>query len=223
MKERSLRSAPTPSIRRMPRYLRCLHALRSDRAEWVSCTFLARRLSVDPTLVRKDLALTGATGKPRVGFYLPDLIEAVERFIGWDNPEDAFLVGVGHLGTALLGFDGFSRHGLNIVAGFDSDPAKIGSQIAEKSILDVAKLPDLAHRMHIRIGIITVGARNAQTVADLMLSGGIQAIWNFAPTPLDLPEGIILENEDLSGTLAVISRRLIASKKVTPSPPPIPQ
>jgi redox-sensing transcriptional repressor len=58
-----------------------------------------------------------------------------------------------------------------------------------------------------------VGARNAQTVADLMLSGGIRAIWNFAPTPLDLPEGIILENEDLSGTLAVISRRLTASSK----------
>jgi redox-sensing transcriptional repressor len=194
----------------MPRYLRCLHALRSDRVEWVSCTFLAQRLSVDPTLVRKDLALTGITGKPKVGYYLPDLIAAVERFIGWDNPEDAFLVGVGHLGTALLGFEGFTRHGLNIVAGFDNDPDKIGTQIADKPILDASKLPDLAQRMHIRIGIITVGARNAQKVADLMLSGGIEAIWNFAPTPLDLPEGIILENEDLSGTLAVISRRLAA-------------
>ena len=211
MQEKPLRSAPTPSVRRMPRYLRCLHALRSDRVEWVSCTFLAQRLSVDPTLVRKDLALTGITGKPKVGYYLPDLITAVERFIGWDNPEDAFLVGAGHLGTALLGFDGFARHGLNIVAGFDRDPARIGTVVAEKVILDVAKLPDLALRMHIRIGIITVGAKNAQTVADLMLSGGILAIWNFAPVPLDLPDGIILENEDLSGTLAVISRRLAAN------------
>lgn len=211
MKDKPLRIAPTPSVRRMPRYLRCLHALRSDRVEWVSCTFLAQRLNVDPTLVRKDLALTGITGKPKVGYFLADLITAVERFIGWDNPEDAFLVGVGHLGTALLGFEGFARHGLNIVAGFDNDPGKIGQEVAGKSILDAAKLPDLAQRMHIRIGIITVGARNAQTVADLMLAGGIQAIWNFAPTPLDLPPGVILENEDLSGTLAVISRRLAAS------------
>jgi len=211
MKDKPLRIAPTPSVRRMPRYLRCLHALRSDRVEWVSCTFLAQRLGVDPTLVRKDLALTGITGKPKVGYYLPDLITAVERFIGWDNPEDAFLVGVGHLGSALLGFEGFARHGLNIVAGFDNDPGKVGQDVAGKPILDVAKLPDLAQRMHIRIGIITVGARNAQAVADLMLAGGIQAIWNFAPTPLDLPAGVILENEDLSGTLAVISRRLAAS------------
>ncbi len=211
MKDKPLRIAPTPSVRRMPRYLRCLHALRSDRVEWVSCTFLAQRLNVDPTLVRKDLALTGITGKPKVGYYLPDLITAVEKFIGWDNPEDAFLVGVGHLGTALLGFEGFARHGLNIVAGFDNDPGKIGREVAGKPVLEAAKLPDLAQRMHIRIGIITVGARNAQTVADLMLAGGIRAIWNFAPTPLDLPPGIILENEDLSGTLAVISRRLAAS------------
>ena len=97
------------------------------------------------------------------------------------------------------------------MAGFDRDPARIGTVVAEKVILDVAKLPDLALRMHIRIGIITVGAKNAQTVADLMLSGGILAIWNFAPVPLDLPDGIILENEDLSGTLAVISRRLAAN------------
>ncbi len=211
MKDKPLRSAPTPSVRRMPRYLRCLHALRSDRVEWISCTFLAERLNVDPTLVRKDLALTGITGKPKVGYYLPDLIMAVERFIGWDNPEDAFLVGAGHLGTALLGFEGFARHGLNIVAGFDNDPTKVGTTVADKPILDAAKLPDLAQRMHIRIGIITVGARNAQAVADLMLSGGITAIWNFAPVPLDLPEDVILENEDLSGTLAVISRRLAAS------------
>ena len=206
--DRPLRSAPTPSLRRMPMYLRCLYALQKTNVEWVSCTYLAERLQKDATLVRKDLALTGIVGKPKVGFHLQGLIAAIEHFIGWDNLEGAFLAGVGNLGSALLGYEGFTQHGLNIVAGFDVDPAKVGTEVHGKRILHIDKLPDLAHRMHIGIGIITVGARTAQTVADLMVAGGIRAIWNFAPIRLELPEEIIVENEDLAGTLAVISRRL---------------
>ncbi len=206
--ERPLRSAPTPSLRRMPMYLRCLQALQKTNVEWVSCTYLAERLQKDATLVRKDLALTGIVGKPKVGFHLPGLIAAIEHFIGWDNLEDAFLAGVGNLGSALLGYEGFAQHGLNIVAGFDVDPAKVGTEVQGKRILHIDKLPDLARRMHIGIGIITVGARTAQPVADLMVQGGIRAIWNFAPVRLAVPEGTIVENEDLAGTLAVISQRL---------------
>ena len=202
------RPAPRPSLRRMPMYLRCLRGLARTSVEWVSCTYLAEVLQMDPTLVRKDLALTGVVGKPKVGFHITGLIAAMEHFIGWDNLEDAFLVGVGNLGSALLGYEGFGQHGLNIVAGFDVDPAKVGREIQGRRILLVDELPDLAQRLHIGMGIITVGVRAAQGVADLMVAGGIRAIWNFAPTRLEVPEGMIVENEDLAGTLAVLSRRL---------------
>ena len=206
--ERPLRSAPRPSLRRMPMYLRCLRGLQKTSVEWVSCTYLAQVLQMDPTLVRKDLALTGVVGRPKVGFQLSGLIAAMEHFIGWDNLEDAFLVGVGNLGSALLGYEGFGQHGLNIVAGFDVDPAKVGTEIQGRRILHVDKLAGLAERMHIGIGIITVGVRSAQGVADLMVAGGIRAIWNFAPMRLEVPDHMIVENEDLAGTLAVLSRRL---------------
>lgn len=206
--ERQLKSAPTPSLRRMPMYLRCLYALRKTDVEWVSCTYLAEVLQKDPTLVRKDLAMTGIVGKPKVGFHVTGLVAAIEHFIGWDNLEDAFLAGVGNLGSALLGYEGFAQHGLNIVAGFDVDAAKVGTEVHGKRILHIDKLTDLAQRMHIGIGIVTVGARTAQAVADRMVAGGIRAIWNFAPVRLEMPPEIIVENEDLAGTLAVISRRL---------------
>lgn len=205
---KGIKSAPTPSLRRMPMYLRCLRALSRTDVEWVSCTYLAERLEMDPTLVRKDLALTGITGKPKVGYQLTALIAAIQHFIGWDNLEDAFLAGVGNLGTALLGYEGFSQHGLNIVAGFDVDPEKIGTEVHGRLVLPLHKLTNLARRMHIGIGVITVGGAAAQEVADLMITGGIKGIWNFAPVHLEVPEGIIVENEDLAGTLAVISRRL---------------
>jgi redox-sensing transcriptional repressor len=200
----------------MPVYLRCLRVLQKAEVEWVSCTYLAERLQKDATLVRKDLELTGLAGKPKVGFHVPGLIGAIERFIGWDNLEDAFLAGVGNLGSALLGYEGFAQHGLHIVAGFDVDPRKVGTEIHGKDVLHVDRLPEMARRLHIGIGIVTVGARAAQAVADLMLAGGIRAIWNFAPVRLEVPAGVIVENEDLAGTLAVISRRLGARSPVDP-------
>lgn len=206
--ERAMRVVPTATLRRMPIYLQCLRALERSGVEWVSCTYLAERLQRDATLVRKDLAMTGLVGKPKVGFHLPGLIASIEHFIGWDNREDAFLVGVGHLGTALLGYEGFEKHGMHIVAGFDVDPAKVGTQIQGKAILPVEKLADLARRMRISIGIVTVGAPAAQGVAERMVAGGIRAIWNFAPVRLEVPAGVIVENEDLAGTLAVLSQRL---------------
>jgi redox-sensing transcriptional repressor len=149
---------------------------------------------------------------------VPGLIGAIERFIGWDNLEDALLAGAGNLGSALLGYEGFAQHGLHIVAGFDVDPHKVGTVVHGKRILHVDELPGMARRRHIGIGIITVGARGAQPVADLMLSGGIRAIWNFAPVRLRVPEGVIVENEDLAGTFAVISRRLAALSPAGPPP-----
>jgi redox-sensing transcriptional repressor len=199
---------PRPSLRRLPVYLREVKALRRSGAEWVSCTTLAEAVERDATLVRKDISYTGITGKPKVGYHVPELAKALEHFIGWDNETDAFLAGVGNLGAALLGYSGFAGNGLNIVCGFDSDPAKIGTTVHGREILALTKLPNLALRMHVEIGIIAVPAGAAQAVAELMISGGIRALWNFAPAQVDVPEDVIVENEDLSASLAVLSRRL---------------
>jgi len=117
-------------------------------------------------------------------------------------------VGVGHLGTALLGHERFTQFGLHIVAAFDTDPAKIGQWIHEKAVLSLDKLADLAPRMSIHLGIITTPSNVAQAVADEMVKGGIQAIWNFAPVKLTVPEHIIVHNEDLYNSLASLSWKL---------------
>lgn len=208
MADKLQKPVPKPSLRRMPVYLRCLSQLDLQETEWVSCTYLAEELRLDPTLVRKDLSLTGIVGKPKVGYPVAELIRSIEHFIGWDIKADAFLVGVGSLGTALLGYGGFQGHGLNIILGFDYDPAKIGTRIHGTSILNVEELPPLVQQTGVQIGIIAVGASSAQSVADLMVLSGIRGIWNFAPAHLQVPDGVIVENEDLSASLAVLSRRL---------------
>ena len=118
--------------------------------------------------------------------------------------------------TALLGYRKFEQCGLKIVTAFDLDPSKIGMKIHGKHVLPLEKMPDLVRRMHILIGIITVPAAEAQGVADLMVEGGIRAIWNFAPIRLHVPEHVIAYNEDLYCSLAALSQKLFANLQIKP-------
>jgi redox-sensing transcriptional repressor len=196
------------TLLRLPSYHRVLKAYAAAGREQVSCTRIAEQLHLDATQVRKDIASTGIVGRPKVGYRVVDLLDAIERFLGWNNVTDAFLVGAGHLGSALLGYQGFGEYGMNIVAAFDASPAKVGRTIGGKEVLPIEKLPDLAGRMGVLIGIITVGAESAQEVANLMVISGIKAIWNFTPVGLELPESIVVENVQLSASLSVLSHKL---------------
>ncbi|MGE5499678.1 MAG: redox-sensing transcriptional repressor Rex, partial [Syntrophothermus sp.] len=197
-----------PTLRRLPVYLQYLKDLQKDGRNEVSTTHIAGELKLDPTQVRKDLAYTGIIGKPKVGYEIDLLIGAIEDFLNWNNLSDAFLVGAGNLGAALLGYEGFKKYGLNIVAAFDNDPNVAGREIKGIPVLPVEKLPDLASRMHVNIGILTLPASEAQSSAEMMVLGGIKAIWNFAPVTLKLPDDIIVENAGFSASLAVLTRKL---------------
>ena len=127
MTEEEIRVAPLPSVRRLPAYLRLLYTLQAQGRDVVSCTHIADDLGLVSVQVRKDLAITGIVGKPKVGYQIPELIGAIENFLGWNNTKDAFLIGAGSLGSALLGYEGFKEFNLNVLAGFDINPAKIGN------------------------------------------------------------------------------------------------
>jgi redox-sensing transcriptional repressor len=202
------RTIPQPSLKRLPQYHHYLIELEAKGIVRVSCSTIGMDLGLIPVQVRKDLQYTGIIGKPKTGYSVSELVQAIETFLGWNNINEAFLVGVGNLGTALLGHERFSKFGLRIVAAFDTDPAKIGKWIHEKAVLPLEKLSDLAPRMSIHLGIITAPAETAQAIADEMVKGGIQAIWNFAPVKLKVPENIIVHNEDLYNSLASLSWKL---------------
>lgn len=200
--------ASKPTIRRLPQYRRLLLKFKAAQRKVVSCTHIANELKLDPTQVRKDLAATGIVGRPRVGYDIAELIESIENFLGWNNTHDAFIAGAGSLGKALLGYRGFGTRGLNIVAAFDTNPEVIGKTFHSREVFNFDKFADLAQRMHVQIGIIATPAAVAQQVATVMVLSGIRAIWNFAPAHLDVPAGVIVENVDLSGSLAVLSSKL---------------
>lgn len=197
-----------PTLRRLPLYCEYLRVLKRRGLTAIASAKIARDLELDPTQVRKDLAVTGVRGKPRVGHAIDELLDALEKFLGWQNNAEAVLVGCGHLGTALLGFSGFRDYGLTIVAAFDGDPEKVDTRVHGHRVLPLEQLPDITARRHIHLGIITVPAAAAQTVAELMVQAEIRAIWNFSPALLTLPAGIIIRNENLACGLAMLSHHL---------------
>jgi redox-sensing transcriptional repressor len=217
--DKNLWGIPEPTLRRIPKYIDLLKRLKSSNIKYISSKLIADKLNLDSIQVRKDLAITGTIGRPKMGFELDDLITALIHALNWDNLNDAFIVGAGSLGAALVGYKGFASCGLNIVAAFDIDTKKVGQIINGIEILPVDKLSDMIRRMHINIGILTVPGEEAQEIADEMAEGGISAIWNFAPIHLKLPKNIIVENAQLTQSLGVLTHKL--AKKLDSETTPI--
>ena len=200
--------APLPTVKRGPLYMRILREYQQNGIEWISATDIALRFKLTPIQVRKDLALTGVAGTPKKGFKVEELLVALREFLGWNNTNEAFIVGAGSLGSALLGHKGFADHGLSIVAAFDTDPDIVGTVIHQTKVMDIKKLKNLVKRMDIKIGIITVPAVFAQATAELLVDAGVKGIWNFTSAKLKLPDDVIVHREDLSSGFAVLSAKI---------------
>ncbi len=196
------------TLQRLPIYLHYMKSLPPEKSANISAKTLGSALNYGEIQVRKDLSAVSDGGKPKVGYCTAELIQDIETYLGYNDVNDAVLVGTGKLGSALLSYEGFRAYGLNIVAAFDSDPSKCGKDASGKQILPIDKLENLCRRMNIKIGIITVPVFSAQCVCDKLMKGGVEAIWNFAPTHLSVQDGVLLKSENMASSLAVLSKHL---------------
>ena len=201
-------SLSKPTLVRLPNYLNYLYQKKENGLTSISSTVIAEELNLNPVVVRKDMAGTGTIGKPKTGFDIDELIHNITELLGYNNSNDAVLVGVGQLGRALLSYEGFAGYGLNIVAAFDNDETVCNCKISGKDVFHLDRLVELISRLRIHIGIITVPAKNAQDVCDLLIDSGILAVWNFAPVHLKGPQNIIVQNENMAASLAILSQHL---------------
>lgn len=208
--DNAVRGISKQALLRLPYYLNYLKVLQTSGAETVSAPKIAAALSLNEVQVRKDIAfVSSCAGKPKLGFDVALLIRDFESFLGYDNVNEAILVGAGLLGRSLLQYKGFSAYGLHLVAAFDSDPTLTQLRFhGEQKIFPMEKLENLCRRMRIHIGIICVPEASAQEVCDRLVACGIRAIWNFAPTHLTVPDGILVQNENIASSLAVLSAHL---------------
>ncbi len=203
-----IKPVSSQTLQRLPQYLNYLKSLPGNAAANISATGIAEALGMNDVQVRKDLAMISDGGRPKIGYKREDLIGDIKAFLGYDDADTAVIAGAGYLGRALLSYGGFADYGLDILAAFDTDENVIGAQVGGKEILDAEKMTRLCRRMNIRIGIITVPAAQAQSACDALVAGGVAAIWNFAPVHLRVPAGVLVRNENMACSLAMLSKHL---------------
>ena len=207
--------AAAPSVRRLPGYLNIIRAYEAVGGTYISSASIASELDMEPIQVRKDLAITGIFGKPQKGYLVEELIAAIERFLGWDTLRDAVLVGVGNLGSALLGYREFNLHGLNIIAAFDTDHRKIGATIHGVKIMNGRTMDIQIPGLGTKIAILTVPGHEAQETAGVLASAGIEGIWNFTGVKLVMPGHVTVQQEDLSSGFAMLCIKMHTKRYVT--------
>ena len=201
------------TIQRLPQYLIMLKGEQAEGRSAVTADSIGAVVQVSPSQVRHDLSSCGISRGPGETYDVPELMGAIEHALGYDDIMSAVIVGAGQLGRALLSYQNYSDYGVDVVAAFDSDESLSGTEVGGKPILPVRRMSSLCRRMKVHIGIITVPAAHAQEACDKLLEGGIQAIWNFAPVHLKVPEGVLVKNEIIAVSLGELSRQLQEKRK----------
>lgn len=205
---------PEATILRLSVYSRYLNQLINKGIITVSSDQIADGVNGSPAQVRKDLAYFGEFGVRGVGYNVKDLYKQVTKILGLDSTWNVVIVGAGNLGTALSQYKGFVERGFNTLAMFDIDKGKIGTRIGEVPVLSLEDMEEFIRKNNVAIGIVTVSARAAQEVTDLLVKAGIKAVLNFAPVALSVPQHVEFRNVDLAVYMDLLTFNMVNNKQL---------
>ena len=192
-------------IRRLPKYYRYLSELIDKGINRISSQELSKMTGFTASQIRQDLNNFGGFGQQGYGYNVEELKVELGKILGLDNIYNTVIAGSGNLGQAIANYKGFEDAGFKVMSLFDKNPKLIGLKIRDIEIRDVDTMKDFIKENNIEIGIITSPKESAQELADIYIESGIKGIWNFAPTDLNLPEEIIVEDVRLNESLFTLS------------------
>lgn len=189
-------AVPDIVISRLPWYLQTLNQMAKEGLHTVSSRMLAERLGTTAAQIRKDLSFFGGFGKQGTGYSIYYLIEQLQKILNLDRVWQVAVVGAGDLGRALTHYQGFAKRGIEIVMLFDIDPKVVGTQVGSVIVRHVDAMEKEIRERGIKIGVLTVPGAAAQNTADRLVNAGIEAILNYAPVTLMLPETVHVQHID---------------------------
>ena len=195
---------PHATIKRLPLYYRYFQFLSDSHNQKVSSTELAKAVQVDSATIRRDFSYFGSLGKRGYGYEVEPMVEFFKKLLNQDKTSKVALVGVGNLGHALLNYNFSQTNNIKIVAAFDSDPAKIGTQINQITVYDIQDVAQHLHEQQIDVVILSVPVGSAQVVTDRLVQAHVKGILNFTPLRISTPENVRVHNVDLANELQTL-------------------
>ncbi|OOM77730.1 redox-sensing transcriptional repressor Rex [Clostridium puniceum] len=191
-------------IKRLPKYYRYLEELMRNDIDRISSKELGEKIGFTASQIRQDLNCFGDFGQQGYGYNVKELYSQIGSILGLNRGYEAALVGAGNIGQAVSNYSRFENFGVKITTIFDANPKLIGMKIRNVEIMDIDDMAPILNEHKIDIGIICVPTKNAQSVADELIKGGVRAIWNFAPVDLVVPDYVKVENVHLSESLMTL-------------------
>lgn len=201
---------PSATVSRLIAYLRILTSLREQGVERTSSDDLAREAHVSAFQVRKDLAYFGRFGTRGAGYLVASLERELQRILGLNRIWNAAIIGMGRLGSALADYPNMADYGFALKAAFDTDPSKVGTDVAGLRVYAMDDLPRIAKQESIDIALLTVPGSSAQKATEALAKAGVYGILNFSPVILDPPAGVHVESADFLAGLKRVSYYLHA-------------
>lgn len=203
-----MRKVADSTVRRLSLYLRFLDDFEGQGVETVSSEALAQRGGTTSAQVRKDLSFFGSFGKRGLGYYVPELAQRLRQILGLGRRYRVAMIGAGKIGSALVQYRGFTQRGFDIVAIFDNDPSKIGTQWNGLTVLPIDRLEQELKSQQVDMAVLVTPGDAAQSVADRVVGQGVKAILNFAPIQLNVPDDVVVKTVNLALELETLSYAL---------------
>ena len=195
-------------IRRMPKYHRYLGELLRNDIDRISSKELSEKIGFTASQIRQDFNCFGDFGQQGYGYNVRELYNEISGILGLNDEYTTVLVGAGNIGQAVANYTRFDKLGFYLKGIFDKNPKLVGLKIRDIEVKDVEELEAFLKENKVDIGILCIPREQAQRIAQIFINSGIKAIWNFAPTDIDVPQDVIVENVHLSESLLTLSYRL---------------
>lgn len=195
-------------IKRLPGYYRHLKALEAEGVTQISSRTLGERMNLKASQIRQDINCVGGFGRQGYGYAVSELRARICTVLGLDAPHSMIIVGVGNIGSAVASYQSFRKEGFEVVALFDIDPAKIGALVDGLQIQSADDIAPYLDAHSVDIAVIALPANHAQRMAELLVSHGVRALWNFAPVDLATNGNVPIVNVHLSESLQTLSYKL---------------
>ena len=208
-----VKSISTAVIKRLPRYYRYLGELLAHDVVRISSKELSEKMGVTASQIRQDLNNFGGFGQQGYGYQVEYLYTEIGKILGLDRKNRLIILGAGNLGVALANSTSFEKRGFEIIGIFDVNPKVIGTTIRGVKVQHIDTLEDYLKENKVDIAALTVPRSVAPALANDIVSWGVKAIWNFAPTDLHLPSDVVQENVHLAESLMRLSYKKKAAEE----------
>lgn len=192
-------------ISRLPRYFRYLGELKDQGIERISSQELSDIMKVTASQIRQDFNNFGGFGQQGYGYNVEYLYDEIGKILGLGREHTLIIIGAGHLGQALSGYNNFFNRGFIFKGAFDLNPDLHGKKIRNIEIRPIEEIEQFVRDNKIEIAVLAIPKDQAVPMAEKLVNCGIKAIWNFAHVDLDVPENVQVENVHLSDSLMKLS------------------